>query len=98
MSDPIIQLEEHSQAIRQFGAQRIGVFGSLARGEATGKSDVDVYVEFAPSQRTFRNFNALYELLERIFGRAVDLVTDHSLSEHSARVILPTVRYATLRS
>ena len=96
--DPIIQLEQHAAELQQLGARRIGVFGSLARNEATSESDVDVYVEFEPSKRTFRNFNALYELLESIFGRTVDLVTDAALSARSARIILPTVRYAALGS
>ncbi len=98
MNDPVAQLEQNAVALRGLGARRIGVFGSCARGEESTRSDVDVFVEFDPAQRTFRNFNALYELLERIFGRKVDLVTDGSLSERSARIILPTVRYAALGS
>ncbi len=51
-----------------------------------------------PSARitTYNNFVALHELLEQVFGRRVDLVTDKSLSETKARLILPTVRYAAL--
>ena len=98
MNDPVTQLEQNAGALRGLGARRIGVFGSCARGEESSGSDVDVFVEFDPAQRTFRNFNALYELLERIFGRTVDLVTDASLTDRSARIILPTVRYAALGS
>jgi len=57
---------------------------------------VDVYVEFEEDKRTYDNFFALHELLEQVFGRRVDLVTDKSLSETKARLILPTVRYAAL--
>jgi hypothetical protein len=74
----------------------VGVFGSFARGEARVDSDVDVYVEFEEDKRTYDNFFALHELLERVFGRRVDLVTDKSRSETKARLILPTVRYAAL--
>jgi predicted nucleotidyltransferase len=98
MTDPVVQLEEHAAELQQLGAKRIGIFGSVARDEARAGSDVDVYVEFESSKRTFRNFNALYELLESIFGRTVDLVTDASLSARSAGIILPTVRYAALGS
>jgi uncharacterized protein len=98
MTDPLETLEQNSSALRQLGAQRIGVFGSCARGEETRASDVDVYVEFAPGQRTFRNFNALYELLEGLFHRHIDLVTDGALTERKAKIILPTVRYAALSS
>ena len=36
-----------------------------------------------------------HELLETLLGRRVDLVTDKSLTETKARLILPTVRYVT---
>jgi len=51
-----------------------------------------------PSARTttYDNFFGLHELLEQVFGRRVDLMTDKSLSETKARLILPTVRYAAL--
>ncbi len=60
------------------------------------KSDVDVYVELNEAQRTFRNFNAIYEILETALQRQIDLVTDQALSERKAKIILPTVRYASL--
>ena len=71
------------------------MFGSFARGEARGDSDVDVYVEFDEDKRTYDNYFALHELLENSLGRRVDLVTDKSLTETKARLILPTVRYVT---
>jgi predicted nucleotidyltransferase len=37
-------------------------------------------------------------LLRELFGRPIDLVTDGALSERKARLILPTVRYATLNA
>jgi uncharacterized protein len=92
--DPLLTLQSHLAELRQFGARRIGVFGSFARGEASPESDVDVYVEFEDRQRTYDNFFALHELLERLFGRRVDLVTDKALPATKARLILPTVRYA----
>ena len=89
-------LEGQAEVLKAYGAKRIGVFGSCARGEAGADSDVDIYIEFDETQRTFRNFNAIYELLESLFGRRIDLVTDQSLTERKAKIILPTVRYASL--
>ena len=74
----------------------MGVFGSFARGEARDDSDVDVYLEFEDDKRTYDNFFALHELLEGLLDRRVDLVTDKALTETRARLILPTVRYASL--
>ena len=55
-------------------------------------------MEFEEDKRTYDNFFALHELLEQLFGRRVDLVTDKSLSETKARLILPTVLYAALHN
>ena len=92
--NPLNVIQTHLAELLALGARRIGVFGSFARGEAQGDSDVDVYVEFDEGKRTYDNFFALHELLENLLGRRVDLVTDKSLSETKARLILPTVRYA----
>jgi len=94
MMNPLNVIQTHLAELLALGARRIGVFGSFARGEAQGDSDVDVYVEFDEGKRTYDNFFALHELLENLLGRRVDLVTDKSLSETKARLILPTVRYA----
>jgi uncharacterized protein len=93
--NPLAIIREHLEEIRRLGARRVGVFGSFANGNAVEDSDVDVYVEFDDAKRTYDNFFALHELLEKSFGRRVDLVTDKALTETKARIILPTVRYAS---
>ena len=94
--NPLVAIQEHLAEFRALGARRIGVFGSFVRGDAREGSDVDVYVEFDDRQRTYDNLFALHERLETLFGRPVDLVTDRSLTETQARLILPTVRYASV--
>ena len=96
--NPLTLIEAHATELRALGARRIGVFGSFAKGEVTPQSDVDVYLEFEAGQRTYDNFFAIHELLERLFARPIDLVTDGSLSERKARLVLPTVRYAALHA
>lgn len=93
--NPLAIIQTHLAELLALGARRIGVFGSFGRGEARGDSDVDVYVEFDDAKRTYDNFFALHELLEKLLDRRVDLVTDKSLTETKARLILPTVRYVT---
>jgi uncharacterized protein len=93
--NPLTVLQTHLAELLALGARRLGVFGSFARGETRDDSDVDIYVEFDDAKRTYDNFFALHELLENLLGRRVDLVTDKSLSETKARLILPTVRYVT---
>ena len=96
--DPLALIEAHAQELHALGARRIGVFGSFARESATPQSDVDVYVEFSEGMKTYDNLYAIYELLRELFGRPIDLVTDGALSEKKARLILPTVRYASLNA
>jgi len=66
-------LQAHEEQLRQFGVQKIGLFGSVARESAGSQSDVDMVVEF--SQITYRRFIALKAFLESILGREVDLLT-----------------------
>ncbi len=94
--EPLATIERQLDQIQSLGVRRIGVFGSYARGEAMTESDVDVYVEFDDDQRTYDNYFELYELLEKILGRPVDLVTDKALNPTKAALIVPTVRYASI--
>ena len=70
------RLEERLPWIREsFGVKRIGIFGSVVRGEETPTSDIDILVEFVRGRATFQNFMNLIRDLEDLFGRRVDLVT-----------------------
>ena len=76
----IERLRAAEPEIRRLGVRRLALFGSMARGEARPDSDVDLLVEFAPGQKSFDRFVSLAELLERLLGRPVELVTLESLS------------------
>lgn len=66
--------------IRELGVRRLALFGSVLRDEARADSDVDVLVEFDPSQKTFDRFMALVDLLEERLEHRVELVTTEALS------------------
>jgi predicted nucleotidyltransferase len=51
----------------------LALFGSLARGEASDNSDVDLYVEFEHGFHPGLHWFDLEEELESLFGRRVDL-------------------------
>ena len=76
----------------RFHVKRIGLFGSFARGEETGTSDVDIMVEF--EQPTFDNFMKLAFFLEDLLGRKVELVTPDSLSPYIAPYVKDEVVWA----
>jgi predicted nucleotidyltransferase len=87
------RLEPHRRELEQAGVRRLGVFGSVARGEADPESDVDVLVEFDKVPDLYE-FAALRDRLAAILGRPVDLTTPRALSAHLRSRILAEVRYA----
>ena len=74
-------IEAHADELRALGAQRIGVFDSFAKVKTTAESDVDVYLGSAKGQKSYDNFFAIDELLQGLFGRLINPVTDGSLSK-----------------
>jgi len=60
----------------RYGISRIGIFGSVARGEEKRDSDIDIYYEGKP-QSLMSSFD-LHGELEKLFGRKVDLIRKHS--------------------
>ena len=57
---------------KEFGITRIGIFGSLARGEATDASDVDVVVELERPDLLL--LVGIKQELEELLQRPVDVV------------------------
>lgn len=80
------------------GVNRLGVFGSVGRGEPRADSDVDVLVRFEDKARTYDNLYAVGEALEEVFQRRVDLVTEDALSPYLRPHILREVKYVDLNS
>jgi predicted nucleotidyltransferase len=75
-------------ACRQYGARRIRVFGSVARGEERPDSDIDFLVDFPRGYDLFAQRLPLTERLAEITGRRLDVVPEHELNRHlRARVL-----------
>lgn len=64
------------------GFTRLAVFGSVARGDATPDSDIDLLVD-PPIDASIADVTRLRETFETVLGRPVDLVTYGGL--HPAR-------------
>jgi predicted nucleotidyltransferase len=76
----------------QFGVSSLALFGSVARGEATPESDIDLLVEFDRPVGLFELF-ALQDSLEALFGRPVDVGTARGLKERiRPKVLAEAVR------
>jgi predicted nucleotidyltransferase len=73
-------LAAHRSEFRAMGVRELSIFGSMARGEATEASDVDVLVDYEPG--TPLSFFRVCELryrIEDLLGAPVDLVTTGGL-------------------
>jgi len=59
--------------LKEAGVKRSSLFGSVVRGEAGKKSDIDILVELPKNQSLF-DFVDLQLKLEQVLGKKVDLV------------------------
>jgi predicted nucleotidyltransferase len=57
------------------------VFGSIARGEASGDSDVDLLVEFS-KRKSLLALVSLERKMSAALGRKVDLLTEAAISPY----------------
>jgi predicted nucleotidyltransferase len=69
-----------SEILQRYPVKKAALFGSVARGDFTNESDVDMIVEFFPVSIGLE-FAGLMLDLEDALGRSVDLITYDSLKE-----------------
>jgi predicted nucleotidyltransferase len=85
-------LRTHEAELRAHGVETMTLFGSMAREEATGGSDVDLAVRPGAgfSKGGFDHFgrlDALRDRLSALLGCDVDLVEEMAVRPRLARVI-----------
>lgn len=82
-ADPAVLLDAAAPVLRHIAAERgftkLAVFGSVARGEATADSDVDLLVE-PPAGTTITDLLSLQTTYSDVLCRDVDLVSYGGLS------------------
>lgn len=74
-------IEKMSAFLQSYGARRIAIFGSYARGEGKPGSDIDVLVEFS-ERKTLLEFVGIERQLSELLGVKVDLLTEKSISPY----------------
>jgi predicted nucleotidyltransferase len=89
----LLQLKSAKQYLKDtYNVSRIGVFGSYARGEEGGESDVDLIVEFVDVPG-LREFFGTEEYLEKLLQRKIDLVREKAIRPELKDQILSEVIY-----
>lgn len=83
--------EEIISIAARHGARNVRVFGSVARGEASENSDIDLLVELDQG-RSLLDLSGLVVDLEGLLERKVDVVTEQGLYWLLRRRILKEAR------
>ena len=78
--DVLTILEAHRHDLESFGVESLRLFGSVARGEASQDSDIDLLVSFRRTP-SFSGYMKLRIFLEDLLGAKVDLITESGLRE-----------------
>ncbi len=88
--DRAITILNHNRTrLDAFPIKALYLFGSVVRGEADAKSDVDILVEFEPEATVgLFQFARLHRTLTEILGCQVDLATPDSLHKMLKQQIL----------
>lgn len=74
-SDILNYLKEHNQEFKSlYDVEKIGLFGSYARDEATDDSDIDIFVKMKPSMF---DMIAVKEQIEEDLHKKVDIIREH---------------------
>ena len=86
MDNALFGNAELVQLCRKNGIIKLGVFGSVARGTATGESDLDLLVHFSESQSLLTHVRIEREL-SQLLGIKVDLLTEEAISPYLRDII-----------
>lgn len=92
MSNPtreevVSKLSSNIDEIKKFHVKRLGLFGSVARGEAGASSDADFVVEYEDTafpksteyRGLFENHLGLVEFLRSLLGMDVDVIRESAI-------------------
>ncbi|HEY1921180.1 MAG TPA: nucleotidyltransferase family protein [Tepidisphaeraceae bacterium] len=82
-------LREKREAIleiaRRYGAHDVRVFGSVARGDNTAASDLDIIVRFEPGRSLLDHGGLLMDLRDML-GMKVDVIDEEALTGRFGRI------------
>ena len=74
------RIQANQARLTELGVASLSLFGSVARGDSTEHSDIDLLVR-VDGRADFDRYMDLKLFLEDLLGRRVDLVTEQALRE-----------------
>ena len=74
MNGQVIDPASLERTCQRFGVAELAVFGSVARGDASADSDIDLLYKLERGARLGFDLFDLEDALAEVFGRTVDLV------------------------
>ena len=78
----IAKLREHEPELKAAGIVRLSIFGSVARGDASPESDVDLMAEFDPAkQLSLLDMVRMENRIADILGVRVELTSERALKD-----------------
>src|SRR5215469_13643186 len=81
-STVIAKLRQHEPELKAAGITRLSLFGSVARGDASPESDVDLVADFDPAKQfSLLEMVGLENRLADILGAHVDLTPARALKD-----------------
>lgn len=89
-------IEDNKSKINDFGASRLGLFGSFIRNQQTESSDIDLLVEFQTGKKTYKNLVHLSYFLQDITNREVQLVTWMGLADFVKKEVEKEIEYVAI--
>jgi len=84
-------VNRHREAIikiaKRYGAHDIRIFGSVARGEASESSDLDLIVRFEPGRSLFDHGGLIMDLRD-LLGVKVDVISEGGMRPRFRRHVM----------
>ena len=80
------------ESLLKYKAQILGIFGSVARGDESEDSDIDVLVDFTEKADLF-DFVGLALFLEEKLHRRVDVVPSDTIRSESRKTVMKDAIY-----
>ena len=73
--EAISRLQQHEADLKRLGVERLYLFGSTARGEATDESDVDLFFDYEKGKLGLFELMDVKEYAASMLGRKTDIMT-----------------------